>query len=66
MSIMLFGGSVFAETGRGTHVAGTIGAIGNNAIGGQGSDVLLGSLGTDHISIAVNLFVAGVQYLVVR
>jgi len=68
MSIILFGSSVFADHGHGTHVAGTIGAVGNNgtAIGGNGRDVLLGGAGTDNLSVVLNLLVAGVQYLVVR
>lgn len=63
MSVMLFGGSVFADTGRGLAAAGT---NANSAIGRQGSDVLLGGAGTDYLSVAVNLLVAGIQYLVVR
>jgi subtilisin family serine protease len=68
MSVMLFGTTVFADNNHGTHVAGTIGAVGNNgtAIGRQGNDVLLGSSGTDYLSAAISLLVAGVQYLVVR
>lgn len=65
MSVMSFGTSVFAN-GHGTHVAGTFAAIGNNAVGGYGRDILIGGAGVDHVSIAVNLLVAGVQYLVVR
>jgi Ca2+-binding RTX toxin-like protein len=62
MSVTLLGGSVFADSGRGANIAGT---IGNSSIGGQGRDVLLGGAGTDYLSVAVNLLIAGVDYLVV-
>ena len=49
ISALFLSSSIFADNNHGTHVAGTIGAVGNNgsSIGSQGRDVLVGGTGAD-------------------
>ena len=54
ISTLFLSSSIFADNNHGTHVAGTIGAVGNNstAIGGSGRDVLVGGTGADRSTSA--------------
>ena len=65
IAISVASGAAFADNGHGTHTPGTIAAVGNNdtAIGGDGRDVLVGGLGSDHLNVAAQLLVMGLRYV---
>lgn len=75
ISVSMLAGMAGGQTGHGTHTPGTIGAVGNNAvgIGGNGRDILVGGRGVDsarpvptgtvQFVDGVSIVVAGIQTL---